>query len=344
LRKFVLALALLLAACASAPPPRPALEPASAIAPASGTRVDQRVQQELAVHPGQSGFRLIFDGVEAFALRAMSARAAGRSLDVQYYIWHDDRSGRLLARELFSAAERGVRVRLLLDDMDARAKNFALAGLDAHPNIEVRLFNPLGSREGTAGKLVESAGNLKRINRRMHNKSWIADNQVALVGGRNIGDEYFAASGAVNFFDLDYLMAGPAVQEMSRAFDEYWNAPASYPISVLSPELVNRASLDSLLARSAAIADQDRASPYVLALKDAEPVKRILEHTARLHWASHWQVLADEPMKAFRGDGEPVRSRVLAVLRARQGGHCRPGGAGPGGQVGVDPDQFARGQ
>jgi putative cardiolipin synthase len=162
----------------------PPLEPASALAPASGTQLDQRTQAALAAHPGESGFRLVFDGVEAFALRAMSARAAGRSLDVQYYIWHDDRSGRLLARELVAAADRGVRVRLLLDDMDARAKNFALAGLDAHANIEVRVFNPLGSREGTAGKLVESAGNLKRVNRRMHNKSWIVDNQVALVGGR----------------------------------------------------------------------------------------------------------------------------------------------------------------
>jgi putative cardiolipin synthase len=317
LRKFALVLALLLTACASAPPPRPALEPASAFAPAaSTTQLDQRTQAALAAHPGQSGFRLIFDGVEAFALRAMSARAAGRSLDVQYFIWHDDRTGRLLINELVSAADRGVRVRLLLDDMDARAKNFALAGLDAHPNIEVRLFNPYGSREGTAGKLVESAGNLKRINRRMHNKSWIADNQVALVGGRNIGDEYFAASGAVNFFDLDFLMAGPAVQELSRSFDEYWNAPASYPMATLSPELATKQSLDALLARSAEVLAQDLQSPYVLALKESAPVARILEGTAALHWASHWQVLVDDPMKAFRDDGQPANSRVLDALRA----------------------------
>ena len=311
----MLALALLLAACASAPPPRPALEPASELAPATGTQLDRRAQAALAAHPGQSGFRLVFDGVEAFALRAMSARAAGRSLDVQYYIWHDDRSGRLLARELVTAADRGVRVRVLLDDMDARAKNFAMAGLDAHPNIEVRVFNPLGSREGTAGKMVESAGNLKRINRRMHNKSWIADNQVALVGGRNIGDEYFAASGAVNFFDLDFLMTGPAVQELSRSFDDYWNAPASYPIAVLSPELVNQASLDAVLARSAEVIARDVQSPYVQSLKESAPVTRVLEGTAALHWASHWQVLVDDPMKALRHDGEPARSRVLDALR-----------------------------
>ena len=147
--------ALLLAACAGAPP-RPELAPESALPPARGTRLDERVQADLAAHPGQSGFRLVFDGVEAFALRAASARAAGRSLDVQYYIWHNDTTGRLLVRELLQAADRGVRVRLLLDDMDARASNFALAGLDAHPNVEVRVYNPYGSREGSVGKFVET--------------------------------------------------------------------------------------------------------------------------------------------------------------------------------------------
>jgi len=323
LRQFALLLALLLAACASAPPPRPALEPASALAPASGTQVDQRVQEARAAHPGQSGFRLVFDGVEAFALRAMSARAAGRSLDVQYYIWHDDRSGRLLARELVSAADRGVRVRLLLDDMDARAKNFALAGLDAHPNIEVRVFNPYGSRTGTAFQPAETVRTARRINRPLHNKSWNAHNQVALGRGPNVGDEYFAASGAVNFFDLDYLMAGPAVQELSRAFDEYWNAPASYPISALSPELVNQQSLDTLLARSAQASAEDLSSPYVLALKDSAPVARILAGTATLHWESHWQVLADDPMKALREDGEAATSRVLDGLRSAMDASAR---------------------
>jgi putative cardiolipin synthase len=139
--------ALLLAACAGAPP-RPELAHDAALPPAQGTRLDALAQAELAKHPDASGFRLVFDGVEAFALRAASARAAGRSLDVQYYIWHNDTTGRLLANELLQAADRGVRVRLLLDDMDARAENFALAGLDAHANIEVRVYNPYGSREG----------------------------------------------------------------------------------------------------------------------------------------------------------------------------------------------------
>src|SRR6478735_7520407 len=144
---------LLLVACASAPP-RPQLAKDIAPPPGQGTTLDARVQVQLDAHPGASGFRLVFDGVEAFALRAASARAAGRSLDVQYYIWHNDTTGRLLVRELLQAADRGVRVRLLLDDMDARANNFALAGIDAHPNIEVRVYNPYGSREGSVGKLL----------------------------------------------------------------------------------------------------------------------------------------------------------------------------------------------
>src|SRR5689334_5407826 len=152
---------LLLVACASAPP-RPQLAQDIAPPPGQGTTLDARVQAQLDAHPGQSGFRLVFDGVEAFALRAASARAAGRSLDVQYYIWHDDTTGRLLLKELADAADRGVRVRLLLDDMDAREDNFALAGLDAHPNIEVRLYNPYGSREGAVGKFTETVGSAKR--------------------------------------------------------------------------------------------------------------------------------------------------------------------------------------
>jgi putative cardiolipin synthase len=311
-RPLLLAL-LLLVACASAPP-RPELAPVAALPPAQTSALDARVQAEVAAHPGASGFRLVFSGVEAFALRAASARAAGRSLDVQYYIWHNDTTGRLLANELLQAADRGVRVRLLLDDMDARAENFALAGLDAHANIEVRVYNPYGSREG--GKFMETVAGAKRLNRRMHNKSWIADNRIALTGGRNIGDEYFAASESTNFFDLDFLAVGPAVLELSHSFDEYWNSPAAYPISALSPELVNEASLQKLRSESQATLEQDRQSAYVLALPQSEPVQRLLAGELPMQWSPRWQVLADAPMKSLAPGEAPVRSAVLDGLRA----------------------------
>ena len=161
---------------------------------------------------------------------------AGRSLDVQTYIWNDDLTGLYLAYVLLSAADRGVKVRLLVDDMDARSKNYGFAALDAHPNIEVRMFNPLPSRSGTLAFIGDFLSSGKRLNHRMHNKTWIADNRIAIVGGRNLGDEYFGASEDVNFVDLDFAMVGPVVRDASASFDKYWNSRAVYPISVLNPD------------------------------------------------------------------------------------------------------------
>jgi putative cardiolipin synthase len=158
------------------------------------------------------------------------ARAAERSLDVQYYIWHADTSGGLLAHELWQAAERGVRVRLLLDDNNTRGADEAIAALDAHPNIEVRLFNPYANRGFRLGEL---ATDFARLNRRMHNKSFTADNQAAIVGGRNVGDEYFGADSPVEFADLDVLAVGAVVPEVSAAFDAYWNSESAYPAASL---------------------------------------------------------------------------------------------------------------
>ena len=297
-------------------PERPALPTDTALAPGNTSLIDLRLQPGLDANPGKSGFRLVPNGVEAFALRAMTARAAGRSLDVQYYIWHNDTTGRLLMRELVAAAGRGVRVRLLLDDLDARASNFALAGLDAHPNIEVRVFNPFNSRRGILGKAWESVSSFRRINRRMHNKSWIADNRVALAGGRNIGDEYFSASEHVNFFDLDFVLLGPAVQSLSQSFDAYWNSEAAYPIAVLSPELVNQASLDKLLSGSVTVLENDLQSPYTRALAESEPVRRIVDGDLPFQWSSSWQVLSDDPMKALGDADAEGTSTVLQGLSA----------------------------
>lgn len=304
-------------------PERPILLTETAMAPGAGTRLDTLMQPELDAHPGESGFRLVSNGVEAFALRAMAARAAGRSLDIQYYIWHNDTTGRLLLRELVMAADRGVRVRLLLDDMDARANNFALAGLDAHPNIDVRLFNPFISRSGPFGKVWESLTGFKRINHRMHNKSWIADNRIALAGGRNIGDEYFAASDAVNFFDLDFALVGPAVETLSASFDTYWNSAAVYPMAVLSPELVNAGSLAQLIAGSDSVLKTDLESPYIQALKTSEPVKMLLNGGLPFQWTARWQVLSDDPLKALSSTDGMGKSQVLqgfsaAMKRAEQ--------------------------
>ena len=192
-----LALTLGLAACAQLPP-RVATPERLAIPPATAGALAERVGPAEARHPGQSGFRLVDTGTEAYALRAFSAQSAHSSLDIQTYIGHDDLTCKLLARQALLAADRGVAVRILVDDLDARAKNDGFAALDAHPNIEVRLFNPMASRHGTLSKAGEFGTGFDRLNHRMHNKTWIADNRVALVGGRNLGDEYFDAHAGTN--------------------------------------------------------------------------------------------------------------------------------------------------
>ncbi len=305
------ALALLAASGCARLPPRGELPPEHALPVTEGAALDRGFAPALQQHRGESGFRLGPDGVEAFALRGLSARAAERSLDVQYYIWHDDIMGWVLARELVRAADRGVRVRLLLDDMDARANNFALAGLDAHPNIEVRLFNPFASRKGAARKGWELMTGFSRINHRMHNKAWIADNRIAVTGGRNIGDEYFSASDEVNFVDTDFAVAGPAVAELSAAFDRYWNSAAVWPVAALSPELVTPETLATLRARGEDHAREVAASPWVQSIGDNEAFQRVREGRLEFQWTPRWQVWADDPLKAMKAPDPMARSTVL---------------------------------
>ena len=171
------------------------------------------------------------DGREALAARLALADAAQRSLDVQYYIWNKDLSGKVLLEHLFRAADRGVRVRLLLDDLGTTPSDAVLLAIDSHPNIEVRMFNPVALR---SPRLLGMVADFGRINRRMHNKSFTADGQVAIVGGRNIGDEYFGAHEAMNFADLDVVVIGPVVNEVSDEFDLYWNNQSSIPITTLA--------------------------------------------------------------------------------------------------------------
>src|SRR5688572_6796054 len=181
LRYPALASVIVLAGCAELPT-LPDTPHSIAIAPAEGGTLAERIGPAVAARPGQSGFRLLSDGSEAFVVRMQSARLATQSLDVQTYIWHADLTGAYLGQVLLDAADRGVRVRLLVDDLDARAKNDGFAALAAHPTIEVRLFNPWVTRKGTLAQAGEGAFSFKRINRRMHNKSWIADNRIAVVG------------------------------------------------------------------------------------------------------------------------------------------------------------------
>lgn len=266
------------------------------------------------MHPGQSAFRLVVEGTEAFVSRMQSARMAMRSLDVQTYIWHADLTGVYFAQELLDAADRGVRVRVLLDDMDARAKNDGLAALAAHPNIEVRMFNPFASRGGMLGYLGEGMTSFGRINRRMHNKTWIADNRIAIVGGRNVGDEYFGASDEVNFVDLDFAMVGPVVRDASASFDKYWNSPSAYPMELLDAAAVSDSALERLRGVLGAQAKEAAHSRYAVALRQNDAIKRMVAGDWPMQWSHNYRFVSDNPLKVTMEKRDAERTQVGSVL------------------------------
>lgn len=270
-------------------------KPSVALAPqADATALDRELAPLLAAHPGQTGALLVNDGVDAFAARALSAQRAGRSLDLQYYIWHDDLAGRLLGREVWRAAERGVRVRMLLDDMNAKGMDSKLLLLDAHPNIEIRLYNPFRNRTGLA-RVVELAQRFFSVNHRMHNKAWIADNRVAVVGGRNIGVEYFGAGEDVNFRDLDMVLFGPAVQETSAMFDDYWNSEAVVPLTALAD--APKAGFDSLAQAIETEAAGPDAKHYLRRLAGSARVQDYARQQLVPFWSTGIHLHADPPLK-----------------------------------------------
>lgn len=203
-------------------------------------------------HPGLSGVLPLASGHEALASRLLLATRAESSIDAQYYIWHDDISGRLLFKALYDAAQRGVRVRLLLDDNGVNGLDPTIAALNALDNFEIRLFNPSTVRHP---KLAGYTFDFFRMNRRMHNKAFIVDGAAAIVGGRNVGNEYFDVGDESYYLDLDVLAAGPAVRETAAEFDSYWNSASAYPADMIISE--STAVLPSYLKRDGLLSDAE---------------------------------------------------------------------------------------
>ncbi len=195
-----------------------------------GTRLAGALAAGIAAHPGKSGIHPLHVPQDAFAARVLLAAAAERSLDLQYYIWHADSTGLLLYEAVIKAADRGVRVRILLDDNNTKGLDPTIAALDAHPNVEVRLYNPILPRSLRALAFVTD---FARVNRRMHNKALVADGSAAIIGGRNVGDEYFGAGDGVEFSDLDVIAVGPVVRRIAQEFDRYWNSASAYPAAAI---------------------------------------------------------------------------------------------------------------
>lgn len=268
---------------------------------------------EARANPGRSGVRLLSDGADAFAARVHSARCAQETLDVQTYIWRDDTTGRFIAHELMSAADRGVHVRVLLDDMDARPRDRALVALDQHPKISVRVFNPFRTRSGWLRTLAEISQRGQRLNHRMHNKAWIADNRIALIGGRNIGDEYFGASPHSNFSDLDVALTGPVVADVSRQFDAYWNSRNAVPISRFEVRKPKQQDLERMIETALQYREDVADTPYVRALRDVEQRSQLLAAAPAPLQVDRIQLLVDDPGKVGARKGADG-SIVLAGL------------------------------
>ncbi len=230
----------LLAACAGLPT-RLGVPSSFAVAVDGGTRLQQVAAASMRGLPG-SGFQLLPVATGALEARLALVDGAERSLDLQYYEWHGDATGRYLIASLRRAAERGVRVRILVDDLHSDGVDELFSGLAAFDNAEVRLFNPFVRRRGSQlWKLVSSLDDLSRVNHRMHNKMLVADNAFAVFGGRNIGDNYFMRAPDRNFIDLDIFAAGPVVPALSASFDTYWNSEYAYPIDLVRPTAAGRA-------------------------------------------------------------------------------------------------------
>lgn len=229
------AMALLLGACSSLP--KDVARPVSTALQQPGqTPLGQLVQQLRPAGAGVrvSGFQMLGSPAQAFASRMALIEAAHRTLDIQYYAIHADATTDELMRGMREAAARGVRIRILLDDLNTAGANAQVLQLALVPSIEVRLFNPLpGSRQSQVLRIIDSLHDFDRIQRRMHNKIFVADNSLAITGGRNLGETYFGRGDSSQFVDVDVLAAGPVVQDLSRSFDQYWNSPLSYPVESL---------------------------------------------------------------------------------------------------------------
>lgn len=296
----------LLAGCASLPA-TVERNVSHAYADTAQTRIGRAVAPLAAPHPGLTGVRTLVDGREAFAARYALALGAERSIDVQTYIWHDDTSGSLLAHALWEAAERGVRVRLLLDDANTSGKDPLLAALDAHPRIEVRLFNPFANRNW---RLADLALDFGRVHRRMHNKSFTADNQATVVGGRNVGDEYMGAETSVAFADLDLLAVGAAVPQVSTIFDTFWNSESAYPVAaLLAPGAA--ASLEETRAAWQQRLARPSARRYLEGVRQLALLEQMRDRTLALDWVPA-RVLSDLPSKVLLpADREDVQMSPL---------------------------------
>jgi putative cardiolipin synthase len=311
MRPILLALVLALGGCATVDfdAPKPASE---ALTDTGDTYLGELLAETFHRPRDESGFYIVTDPIDALAIRLLLAERAQRSIDAQYYMIKGDVIGNVFFQTLLRAADRGVRVRLLIDDINTAGMDEVLGGMAEHPNIELRLFNPFANRSLRAF----DAWNFGRINRRMHNKSFTVDNQVTVIGGRNIAAEYFSYNMEYNFGDLDTFAVGPVVRETSRMFDSYWNHRNAIPFQQLSGQQEDNGERLQT-ARDALVDSFDdlRNSPY------SEAVRKSLEDfidpdTRPLVWAPY-ELVYDSPDKSLSArEAKEAPSIVTPLVRS----------------------------
>ncbi|MHC9237079.1 phospholipase D family protein [Pseudooceanicola sp. 502str34] len=290
-------------------------DPASTALPASEqTPLGAALMPAAAAHPGQSGIWPLSDGREAYAARVLLARTAQESIDLQYYIWQTDETGWMLLDEVRKAAERGVRVRLLLDDNGIPGLDAELAALNATPNVEVRIFNPFTLR---SPRMLSYAFDFRRLNHRMHNKAMIVDGAATVLGGRNIGNIYFDYGQGVHYFDADVMAVGPVVDDVAQNFDRYWASGSAYPAElILDPA---PGGMESLLAHAEEARATAFAAQYVDAIAETPLIQRMQAGTLRFEWGEV-SFFSDDPAKGLgqaEGDGLLI-SQIIALAQPKQ--------------------------
>lgn len=290
---FVIVLSVIfLQACGSIPD-NSNMKPSTALVNSGDTVLDKIVENDYLNQPDKSGAIILNDGLDAFVARAALAIAAEKTLDIQYYIYHDDTIGALLTNQILLAADRGVRVRLLLDDMDQAGKDKSLLILDSHPNINIRLFNPFARGVSRAEQFTTRLGD---VTRRMHNKMFIADSSMVILGGRNIGDAYFDINPDKAFSDLDVLLTGEVVPQATETFDLYWNSEVVYPITLLAKEDIHDLDLEKGRQALMKLTKEQASSPYAKALQLSPFTQHIKTHKLPFHWIDA-DIISDHPLK-----------------------------------------------
>ena len=318
------AVAALLAACSSVPARFNNPKSSSvALARPEDTRLGAQFDGAARQRGGESAFRIISVGVDGFLTRAQMIDAAEKTLDLQYFIFRGDETGRLLTDALMRAADRGIRVRVLIDDGDTVAGDEQISALDAHPNIEIRIFNPFVYRgHSKVRRTIEFMFNASRLDYRMHNKLLVVDNAVALVGGRNIGNQYFQMDPDSQFADDDVFAGGPIAMQLSKTFDEYWNSRFAVPATALNRQQRSASALTERRVQATERPERHMEPlktdgvDYVARLATGEPYAGIISGRLPLVWAQA-QVICDSPDKKNVDRGElPGRLMAEQVLKA----------------------------